>query len=129
MNVNTSAFIETIVEEINTMRKGFTAYYDRAPADASLPYGVVSGITASDLAAGDLSIFDVDLWADDKLVTAAEDLEALCDDLRNFLHKKIISRKGVFAGHIGYENRDPVEDREGDLLHRRLVFAARLFYY
>ena len=129
MNVNTSAFIETLIAEINTMRKGFISYYDRAPAKADFPYSVVSGITASDLAAGDLSMFDVDIWTDDKLPTATEELETICDDLRNFLHNRIISREGVFAGHISYENRDNSDDREKDLSHRRLVFAARLFYY
>jgi len=129
LNVNTSAFIETLIAEINTMRKGFTSYYDRAPAKAGFPYSVVSGITASDLAAGDLSMFDVDIWTDDKLPTATEELESICDDLRNFLHNRIISREGVFAGHIGYESRDTSDDREKDLSHRRLVFAARLFYY
>lgn len=129
MKVDTSAFIETLIEEINTMREGFIAYYDRAPAKTSFPYSVVSGLTASDLAAGDLSMFDIDIWTDDKLPTATEDLESICDDLRNFLHNRIISREGVFVGHIGYESRDTSDDREKDLSHRRLVFAARLFYY
>ena len=114
---------------MNTMRKGFTSYYDRAPAKAEFPYSVVSGITASDLAAGDLSMFDIDIWTDDKLPTATEELESICDDLRNFLHKRIISREGAFAGHIGYESRDPSDDREKDLSPRRLTFSARLFYY
>ncbi len=128
-NVDTSSFIETLIKEICTMKHGFTCYYDRAPANALFPYSVVSGITASDLATGDLSMFDIDIWTDDKLPTATEELESLCDELRNFLHNKTISREGSFAGHIGYETRDPSDDREKDISHRRLVFAARLFYY
>lgn len=126
---NTSAFIEQLVADINAMKPGFVCYYDRAPKSAKFPYCVVSAITASDLAAGDLSMFDIEIWTDDKLPTATEDLESICDDLRNFLHNKIISQEGVFAGHIGYESRDTFDDREKDLSHRRLVFAARLFYY
>ena len=125
---NTSAFIEALIAEINTMRVGFACYYDRAPKDARFPYCVVSGVTATELAAGDLSMFDTDIWTDDKIPTATEDLESLCDDLRNFLHNKVIYRKGIFAGHIGYESRDVPDERERDLSRRRLTFAARIFY-
>lgn len=111
------------------MKPGFVCYYDRAPKNAKFPYCVVGNITASDLAAGDLSMFDTDIWTDDKLPTATEDLESLCDELRNFLHNRTISREGVFAGHIGFESREVPDERERDLSRRRLTFAARLFYY
>ena len=111
------------------MKPGFSCYYDRAPKSAKLPYCVVGSITASELAAGDLSMFDTDIWTDEKLPSAAEDLESLCDELRNFLHNRTISREGVFAGHIGFESREIPDERERDLSRRRLTFAARLFYY
>lgn len=128
MNVNTSALIEALTQEISGMRDGFKCYYDRAPSDAAFPYSVLGAVTASDLESGDLSMFDVDIWTDDKLPTATEELEALCDELRNFLHNKIIAREGIFAGHIGYESRDVPDERERDLSRRRLTFAARVFY-
>lgn len=128
MKVNTSALIEALVQEISSMKKGFICYYDRAPADATFPYSVLGAVTASDLASGDLSMFDIDIWTDDKLPTATEELESLCDDLRNFLHNRIIAREGIFAGHIGYESRDVPDERERDLSRRRLTFAARVFY-
>lgn len=129
MKINTSALIEVLVNEINGMRSGFKCYYDRAPSDASFPYSVLGGVTASDLEQGDLSMFDIDIWTDDKLPSATEQLESLCDELRNFLHKRIIAREGIFVGHIGYESRDMPDERERDISHRRLTFAARVFYY
>lgn len=135
---NTSAFIEKLLAYLNTVKNGVCFYYDRAPDDGTYPdgdrdkktypYGVVSGITATDLGEGDLTFFDVELWGDEKKQAAAEDIESLCDDLRNALHNRIISYDGVFSAHVGYEGRDTSSDREDDLLHRRLFFAARIFY-
>jgi len=126
---NTSALIEALIERLNAVRTGFAVYYDRAPDSAKFPYAVMSGLNATDLAAGDLTSFDVDIWTDDKLPTAAEDIEALCDEVRNALHNSIIAKSGIFAGHIGYENRDTADDQDADVSHRRLFFAARVFYY
>ena len=126
--INTSDFIEKLVLYLNTVRSGFSVYYDRAPSNRTFPYGVVSGIHATDLGEGDLTMFDIDLWTDDKLPTATEELESLCDDLRNALHNRVISHDGVFSAHIGYEGRDTSDDREDDISHRRLFFAARIFY-
>lgn len=128
IKADTSALIEAINNDINTMKVGFTSYYDRAPTDASFPYAVVSGFTASPLSAGDLSMFDADIWTDDKLPSATEELESLCDELRNFLHNRTIFQNGV-AAHIAYEKRGDPDDRERDLSHRSLTFAARVFYY
>lgn len=125
---NTSAFIEELMTTVNTIKTGVKFYYNRAPGKVSFPYGVVSGINVTDLASGDISSFDIDLWTDDKLYSATEDIEELCDIMRNALHNYIISREGVFAGHIGYENRDTTDDKETDISHRRLFFAARIFY-
>ncbi len=125
---NTSAFIEKLINYLNTVKTGFSAYYDRAPQNRTYPYGVVSGITATDLGEGDLTSFDLELYTDDKKASATEELESLCDDLRNALHNRVISYDGVFAAHVGYEGRDTSDEREDDLSHRRLFFAARIFY-
>lgn len=111
------------------MKAEFKCYYDRAPEDTTFPYGVFGDISAANLNSGELSTFDVDVWTDDKLPSATEDLEALCDELRNFLHERVIAREGVFLGRILYERREPPDERERDLSHRRLSFAARLFFY
>lgn len=126
--INTSAFIAELVEYLNTVKDGFKVYYDRAPKDKKFPYGVVSGITASELEEGDLTSFDLDLWTDDKKPSATEEIESLCDLCRNALTNKVISSAGVFGSHIGYEGRDTSDDREDDLSHRRLFYAARIFY-
>lgn len=123
--INTSAFIEALVEVINRV---LPCYYDRASKQAKLPYCVVSGINASDLAAGDLVMFDLDVWADDREIDAAVVLERLCDNLRNALQNTIIRKDDALAGHIGFEGRDTTDDKETDLLHRRLYFSARIFY-
>lgn len=124
-NYNVSAFIESIVEVVNSV---LVCFYDRAPDTESYPFAVLSGVTASDLAAGDLIMFDIDIWHDDKQSDATAAVEGYCDALRRELHNRIISREGVFAGHIGYENRDTSDDKETDLIHRRLSFSARIFY-
>ena len=126
--INTSAFIAELVKYLNTVKDGFKVYYDRAPKDKEFPYGVVSGITASELEEGDLTSFDLDLWTDDKKPSATEEIESLCDLCRNALTNKVISSAGVFGSHIGYEGRDTSDDREDDLSHRRLFYAARIFY-
>lgn len=123
--INTGAFIETLVGEINRV---LPCYYDRARKDAKFPYCVLGGINANDLAAGDLVMFDIDIWGDDRLPDANEKLEKHCDSLRNTLQGALIRKDGVFAGHIGFEGRDTSDDREIDLLHRRLFFSARIFY-
>lgn len=126
--INTSAFIEELIKYLNTLKDGFKVYYDRAPINRTFPYGVVSGITASELNAGDLTMFDLDIWTDNKLPSATVEIESLCDLCRNALTNKVISSNGVFGSHVGYEGRDTTDDREDDISHRRLFFAARIFY-
>lgn len=125
-NVNISAVIEALVERINQTEKCF---YDRAPAKEKLPFCVLGGIKDSDLSEGTLVRFDIDLWGDDKDPVACEEIEASSDRLQNALDGAIVGKDGIFLGHIQYENRDPSADRETDLLHRRLFFTARIFYY
>lgn len=126
--INTSAFIEELIKYLNTLKDGFKVYYDRAPKDRTFPYAVVSGINATDLDAGDLTSFDLDIWTDDKLPSATVEIESLCDLCRNALTNKVISLNGVFGSHVGYEGRDTSDDREDDISHRRLFYAARIFY-
>ena len=125
---NTSDFIAALVSDINDARENFECYYDRAKKDAPYPHSVVGDINVTSLDEGYLVSFDLDLWTDDKLPTATEDLEQLCDDLQNYLDHRIISREGEFYGHIGYEGRDTSDDRDTDISHRRMYFAARVFY-
>ena len=124
--INTGALIETLVGEIGNI---LPCYYDRAKKDAQFPYCVLTGINPSDLAAGDLVMFDLEVWGNDRLPRAAEKLEEHCDSLRNDLQGALIRNEGAFAGHIGFEGRDTSEDRVTDLLHRRLFFSARIFYF
>lgn len=123
--IDTSAFIETLVAMIGQV---LPCYYERAKKDAEDQYCVVGGINANDLSAGDLTMFDVDFWGDDRAPDATVAIEYSCDKVRNLLQNAIIRKEGVFAGHIGFEGRDTTDDRETDLIHRRMFFSARLFY-
>lgn len=126
--MNTSVFIERLLDFMNTIEQDFNVYYDRAPKDKTFPYGVISRVSPTDLATGDLTTFDLDIWTDDKLESATEKIEALCDMCRAKLHNKTLSVGGVFSAHIGYESRSAPDDREDDLSHRRQTYAARIFY-
>lgn len=126
--INTSAFIEGLTAYLNTVKEGFSVFYDRAPSKKAFPYGVISGVNESSLGEGYLTSFDLDLWTDDKLPTATEEIEELCDIARNALNNKVLSSEGVYSCHIGYEGRDTTDDREDDISHRRIYFAARIFY-
>jgi len=106
-----------------------TCYYEEALKTKGFPYAVVSGINIIDLASGDLTSFYLDVWTDEKAAGATEQLEALCDELRESLHNATISVAGSFAAHIGFENQNSINESEFDLSHRRLSFAARIFYY
>ena len=128
MRCNTALFIELLIANINTAKEGFECFYERADKSAAFPYGVASGINVTSLDDGYLVSFDLDLWTDDKLPTATEEIEELCDLLHNHLHNRIISRDGELYAHIGYEGRDTSDDRDTDISHRRMFFAARIFY-
>lgn len=126
MAVNTKALIKALRERIN---KILTTYYEEAASkDAVFPYAVINGINVIDLAAGDLTSFYLDIWVDEKQPTATEQLESLCDTLRNELTGAVISESGVFASHIGFDNQNSITDSEYDIAHRRLSMSARTFY-
>lgn len=103
-------------------------FYELAPENESLPFAVMNNLYVSALDQGDLVPFYVDVWTDEKLSTATEQIESLCDSLRNALNGTIISTEGAFKAHIGFENQQMPTENEFDLCHRRLSFAARIFY-
>lgn len=123
---NTKAFIKALRERVN---KVLPTYYEEAPSkNAEFPYAVLNGINIIDLAAGDLASFYLDIWVDEKKPTATEELEALCDTLRNELTNEVIAESGIFAAHIGFDNQNAVADSEFDIAHRKLSMSARIFY-
>lgn len=123
---HTKGFIIALRERVS---KVLTTYYEEAPSkNASFPYAVLNGINIIDLAAGDLASFYLDIWVDEKKPTATEELEALCDTLRNELTNEVIAVRGVFAAHIGFDNQNAIADTEYDIAHRRLALSARIFY-
>lgn len=123
---NTKAFIEALRKRVGEV---LTTYYEEAPSKSAVfPYAVINGINIIDLAAGDLASFYLDIWVDEKQPTATEELEALCDTLRNELTNEIIAVSGVFAAHIGFDNQNAIAENEYDISHRRLGMSARIFY-
>lgn len=123
---DTTAFIKALRERVNEV---LPTYYSEAPSeDVTFPYAVISGINIIDLAAGDLVSFYIDIWTDEKLPGSGAELERLCDKLRNELTDEVIAVKGVFAGHIGFDNRNTIDENEFDISHRRLSMSARVFY-
>lgn len=126
MAADTKAFIKALRLRVNEI---IPTYYEEAPSKAaSFPYAVISGINIIDLAAGDLASFYIDIWVDEKKPNATEELEGLCDKLRNELTGAVVSEQGVFASHIGFDNQNAVADNEYDIAHRRLGMSARIFY-
>lgn len=123
---NTTAFIKALRLRVNEI---IPTYYEEAPSKAaSFPYAVLNGINIIDLATGDLASFYLDIWVDEKMPNATEELEAFCDKLRNELTGAILSVKGIFASHIGFDNQNAIADSEYDIAHRRLAMSARIFY-
>lgn len=126
MAANTTALIKALRERVN---KILTTYYEEAPSkDAVFPYAVINGVNIIDLAAGDLASFYLCIWVDEKQPNATEQLESLCDTLRNELTGAVIAESGVFAAHIGFDNQNAIADSEYDIAHRRLSMSARTFY-
>ena len=123
---NTTAFIKALRAKINTI---IPAYYDAAPTSATaFPYAVINTPKVTDLAAGDLMLFYVDSWGDEKDEGTTVALEEACDALRNELSGAVLTEAGVFGAHIGFESQNPLPDNEYDIAHRRLSLSARIFY-
>lgn len=126
MAYNTTAFIKALRLRISEI---LTTYYEEAPPKGAVfPYAVLNGINIIDLAAGDLASFYLDVWTDEKQPTATEELEELCDKLRNELTNGVIAERGTFAAHLGFDNQNSVADNEYDIAHRRISMSARIFY-
>lgn len=126
MAANTTEFIKAMRQRVNEILQ---TYYEEAPSrDVVFPYAVLNGVNIIDLAAGDLASFYLDIWVDEKQPTATEQLEGLCDTLRNELTGAVIAVSGVFASHIGFDNQNAIADSEYDISHRRLAMSARIFY-
>lgn len=128
MAYNTTAFITALTERVNLI---LPTYYEEAPTGEQklgYPYAVISGLNIIDLGAGDLTSFYIDVWVDEKKQNATEELESLCDTLRNELTNEVIAVRGVFASHIGFDNQNSIADSEYDIAHRRLSLSARTFF-
>lgn len=128
MAFNTAAFITALTDRVNTI---LPTFYEEAPTreqKQGYPFAVISGLNVTDLDMGDLGNFYIDIWVDEKKPNATEELEGLCDTLRNELTNEVISVRGVFGSHIGFENQNGLIDNEYDIAHRRLSLSARIFY-
>lgn len=125
--VNTQAVISALTDRVN---KILPTYYEEAPSkDAEYPYAVINGINIITLEeSGDLTSFYIDLWGDEKDPTTTEQLEGLCDTLRNELEGEVVYVAGKFGAHLGFENQNSLIDGEYDLAHRKLALSARIFY-
>ena len=128
MAFNTAAFISALTNRVNTI---LPTFYEEAPTreqKSGYPFAVINGLNITDLDTGDQGYFYIDVWVDEKKPNATEELESLCDTLRNELTHEVIYVRGVFASHIGFENQNGIPDNEYDIAHRRLSLSARTFY-
>ncbi len=126
MQVNTTGIIGALIERVNNI---LPTTYEIAPTrPKKFPYAVIGSLNISDLESGDLVLFYIDVWTDEKSLDAGVELEKACDNLRNGLYNAIIEAPGIY-GHIGFGNQNCVADNEFDIAHRRLSMSARVFYY
>ena len=123
--INTGDFIESLKNKINEISP---TYYEEASKEASFPYIIISGLHITELKTGDLVLFDLDIFADEKNLDATEELELLCDKIRNELSDEIICNVKSFYGHLQFQSQMPVIEAEHDLCHRKISMSARIFY-
>lgn len=120
---NQSKFIEKLQEYIN----GFTTcFYESAPSIAEFPYCILLPPATTDLQQGILSTFDIEIYSNE--LSGAEDVEALCDTLKNNLQNYLLNSENNFTSHISFESYYNLRENEHDILARRLTFTARIFY-
>lgn len=119
-----SLYLQKLNERINTFT---TSYYEEAPTkDASYPYCVLVPPSTSDLAYGDLLMYDIEVYASSSITT--EVIEDLCDSLRNNLNNYVLNSENNFSSHISFEGYTYQRETDQDLLARRLSFSSRVFY-
>lgn len=121
--------LEIVADEFN---KILPSYYQIAPQDGELSsYCVISNAnfsTIADSSAGDLIFFAADIYANEMLENASEELEELCEQLRNTFDGATIYKANELGGHLGFESQYPVQESDTDINHRRQEWAARVFY-
>lgn len=126
--VNTKAVISAITARVNEILP--TTYEKGRTQNVVYPYAVVNGVNIITLEeSGDLTSFYIDLWGDEKDSSTTDQLEELCDTLRNELEGEVIYVAGQFGLHIGFDNQNSLIDSEYDLAHRKLSLSARIFYF
>lgn len=118
-----SKLIEELIKHINTFT---TCYYEQVPTSANYPFSVIMPPSTSELDAGNLVMFDIEIYANE--LTGAEDIESLCDTLRNNLDNYLLISENNFNAHIEFNNYSNMRENEQDLLARRITFEARVFY-
>lgn len=130
MAVKAKDFISSLTGKINS---NVTTYYEEAATKSCFPYAVLNGLHINDNLAdfnnGDIINFYLDVWTDETKPTATEDLEELCDKLRNKLSGAVVSMEGAFYAHLAFESQSPSVEKEYDISHRRLAMSARIYYY
>lgn len=126
MPVRTKMLFIKITETFN---KILPAFYEDALPTAPL-YCVINNPVVSSISdqGGDLVAFYVDIYSDDKICNSAEQLEEICESLRNELDKSIITDSGNFGGHLNFEKQFSTQESEFDINHRRQEWTARVFY-
>ena len=125
--VNTNAVMSAITDRVNEILP--TTYEKGRTQNVVYPYAVVNGVNIITLEeSGDLTSFYIDLWGDEKDSSTTNQLEELCDTLRNELEGEVIYVAGQFGLHIGFDNQNSLIDSEYDLAHRKLSLSARIFY-
>lgn len=104
-------------------------YLDRAPDNSDMPYMVAEEFVVKELSDGDEITFTLEIFIDETENGAAEDLEQLCDDVRNNVVGQILSGNN-FDGYITFiELSDGKDDKEFDLENKNFSLSLRVFYY
>ncbi|MCL2518010.1 MAG: hypothetical protein FWF15_05550 [Oscillospiraceae bacterium] len=123
----TKDFIEILVAFIDQY---LPCYYEYAPSTAAPQlYAVANGFHESDISYGCLTNFYIDLYTDEKIPNATENLEVITDKLRSAIANEIFTKPLSFYAHVGVDNRINVHDKEFDLCNRKITCTARIFYY
>ena len=92
-------FFNKFMEIVNTIDEGVQVYFEKAPTEATYPYGLIQDYVSSPLDYGELCAFDIIFNADE---SNASDIEEIIDKFKNFLDGYSYSdNKTNF--HIGFE--------------------------